>query len=377
MFGKVLGLTLALTFSNSVLGKEVKRMIVVGEKIIENNPWRNDLIKRQYQIAIDQALLEHKTKHPNSKLQIVASFDEGPAEGFSLAEKLGAIGVAGYLYSSEAFEASQIAQNKKIPYLSPVSPLNSIRSDYSYSLAASHQDLTKTFSKLSQRLNLPSIIAAPETQLANFEYSRVYKEAFNVVGNYQGITSQVWEGLTKDLPKLCAKGPINLLFAGFAFEQMDLAKTISSSPFAEKINMVAHAQWGYSIRLLEDSLPAQIPNLYVVTDCFDPSILVAQGLSSKGSEVEIFQKLKAIIEKEPNVKGHSIDEPIIYSLKDMISIALDAGERSQNRDDFNRIYSSIEYRGACGTYKVKDKKSERNVYLGKWEEKKLKPIATL
>jgi len=374
---KVLGFTLALIFSNSVLGKEVKKMIVVGERVIENNPWRNDLIKRQYQIAIDQALLEHKAKHPNSKLQIVTSFDEGPANGFSLAEKLGALGVAGYLYSSEAFEASQIAQNKKIPYLSPVSPLNSIRNDFSYSLAASHQDLTRSFTKLNQRLNLPSVIAAPETQLPNFEYSRVYKEAFNVVGNYQGKTSLVWDGLTKDLPKLTATGPINLLFAGFAFEQMDLAQTISSSSFAEKINMVAHAQWGYSIRLLEDSLPNSVPNFYVVTDCFNPSVLAEQGFGSNDLEMERFKKLKAVIEKEPVLKGQSICEPIIFSLKDMISIALEAGERSQNREDFNRVYSSVDYRGACGNYKVRDKKSERNVYLGKWEGKKLKPIATL
>jgi hypothetical protein len=238
--------------------------------------------------------------------------------------------------------------------------------------------LTKSFAKLSQRLEkLPSIIAAPETQLPNFEYSRVFKESFHVVDNYQGKTSQVWERLTKDLPRLTAKGPINLLFAGFAFEQMDLAQTISSSPFADKINMIAHAQWGYSTHILEDSFQGRSLNLYVVTDCFDPSILAGQGLGSKGSEVEHFKKLKAIIEKEPNVKGHTIDEPIIYSLKDMISIALDAGERSQNREDFNKVYSSIDYRGACGTYKVRDKKSERTVYLGKWEGKKLKPIATL
>ena len=173
MFKQIIGI---MIMSFSLFAMLEAKSIVVGEKIITNNPWRNELIKKEYDLAIEQALKEHKVKYSKSTVTITRSFDDGPIQGFSVAEKSGALGVAGYLYSSDAFEASELAKNKKIPYLSPVSPLTTIRNDFAFSLAASHEDLKESFGKLSKKLSYPSVIILPETFLTNFEYKRIIRD---------------------------------------------------------------------------------------------------------------------------------------------------------------------------------------------------------
>ncbi len=377
MFRKMLTAVLFTTASSQINANDVERTIVIGERIIELNPWRNDLIKKQYRVAIQLALEEHRLKKPNSTVKLIESFDSQPSDGFDLAQTAGALGVVGYLYSADSFEASQIALAKKIPYLAPTSPLNAIKNEYAYSMAATHEDLKKTFQKVSKRFDSPSIVVVPDASLTNFEYARIYQEAFNVVKTYRGTTAQIWLDLKKDLPTLTLKNNLNILFSGYAFEQTDLIHLIESVPSANKVNMIAHPQWNYCSGFLSHSLTKKARNLYIVSDYFDTAKLDSHGFSISTEERDSFKRLKNRISKEPKIKGNSIDEPIVYVLKDMISIALDAAEKSQSREEFSKAYSSLSYRGASGTYHVKDKKSERRIYLGKWEGQFVKPLMAL
>ncbi|MBI2603195.1 MAG: hypothetical protein HYW48_09070 [Deltaproteobacteria bacterium] len=363
--------------SHLAFAKEGHKVIVVGEKVIETNPWRNDRIKRQYTFAAKQALQEHHQQNPKSSVELVMSFDNGPSEGFGLAEKRDGLGVIGYLYSTESFEASQIAMSKRIPYLSPVSPLISVRNDYSYSLASSHDDLNRGFSVLQKEFDRPSFVVMPQTFLTNFEYARIYEETFDVVATFRGSTDHIWEKLEDHLRSFSKKGMVNVLLAGFLFEQMDLVQLLSQSPFAEKVNLIAHAQWNYCPSLLSSSLAGKQPRLYVVSDYFDPPMLAAHGLPEEKEIINRFANLKLALGREPELQGQSLDEPVVYVLKDMISIALDVAERSGNREEFNTNYSTLTFRGAAAVYRVNDKKTKKRIYLGKWEGNAIKPLTEL
>ncbi len=368
---------MAILFSNPAVSKNHEKTIVIGERIIDKNPWRNDLVKKQYEVALSQALKEHKLRHPGSTVKLVQSFDNGPTDGFALAEKVGALGVAGYLYSPESLEASQLAQAKKIPYLAPASPLNSISNDFAYSLAASHNDLKRSLSTLRKRFDHPSIVLVPETFLTNLEYARIYEQTFNVIKTYRGTTSQIWQELSGTLPTLTEKEEVNILFAGFAFEQLELVQLVSSKAYANKVNLIGHVQWNYCEPQLEAHLSTSVNNFYVFSDYFNPEKLAAFGFPVSVETVNAFKELRNVVNNEPAVKGNSIDEPIIYVLKDMIAIALNAAEISQNRDEFNKKYSSQNYVGTASSYHIVAKKPERKVYLGKWDGKSIQPLTTL
>lgn len=366
-----------LMTSDLALTQSLEKQLVIAERIIDKNPWRNELIKKQYAVAMAFAMKEHKLKYPKSTVKLIESFDNGPSDGFALAGKTEAFGVAGYLYSTEAFEASQLALTKKIPYLTPSSPLNAIKNDYAYSLAASHSDLSQSFAKLRQKFNHSSILISSENYLTNFEYSRIYQQNFNVVKTYKGVTAQVWKELAADLPNLVKNSDINILFTGFAFEQMDLIQLINSGSYKHKIHFIGHSQWGYSHKILEASLPETVQNLFVVTDYFDSQKLSENGYSLAKETIEGFKTFNLEVIKEPKIKGQDINEPIIFVLKDMISIVLEAAEKSTSRAEFNKNYSTLSYNGSAAEYRINNKTSARKVYQGTWENKTMKPLGTL
>lgn len=371
-------LLMSLMISNLASSKENEKIIVLGERIIDKNPWRNDLVKRQYEVALAQAIKEHKLKNPKSTVQVITSFDNGPIDGFSLAERSGALGVAGYLYSSESLEASQLAQSKKIPYLAPVSPLDSIKNDFAYSLATPHEELKKILTGLRKQFNHPSLVLVPETFLTNLEYARIYEQSFNVVKTYRGTTAQIWQDLNEKLSALTKIEEVNVLFAGFGFEQLELVQLISSKSYPRQVNLFGHAQWNYCKPQLAAHLSKNVNNFYVFSDYFNPETLASySGFAVEPETIKDFKELKVIVKNEPAVKGINIDEPIIYVLKDMISIALAAAEKSQNRKEFNKNYSNHDHIGSVSSYHIVGKKSERKVYLGKWDGKLMKPVTTL
>lgn len=363
--------------SEKALSEDVEKILVVGEKLIEKNPWRNNLIKKQYELVVSFAMNEHRQNSPTSKIKILESYDNGPSDGFDKADKNKALGVLGYLYSTEAFEGSKIAESKKIPFITPVSPLNSVLNDFTYSLGVSHGELVRNFAKLKERFNSPSIVIASKNFLPNFEYTKVYQEAFNVVKTYNGTSSEIWNDLNQDLPKFVEKSEINVLFAGFAFEQIELVQLIRSRPYADKVRFISHSQWNFCPRLLSVSLNEKMDQFFVVSDYFNTKDLKENGFTVHDDSVKKFENLKKFLEKEPIVQGHVIDEPVVYVLYDMISMALRVAEESASKEEFNKKMSNVTYHGAAGTYQVENRKSQRKVYMGTWDGKNIKPLITL
>ncbi len=357
-------------------GMAQEKSIVLGERIIKNNPWRNELIQRQYKVALAEAWREHLEQFPGSKIKVQQSFDEGPNEGFTLADQTGALGVMGYLYSTEAFEASRIAEERRIPYLSPVSPINSVKNPYSFSMASSMSQLVRAMKELQNRdeFRNPSIVLLPETFLPNFEYETTFRKAFDVIETFRGTTVKIWNSLQGKLADLTLDGDLNILFAGFAFEQMDLVKLIGSTPYTKKIKMIGHAQWNYCPKLLAAVRSADVSNFYVISDYFNVSDLPADSFPVSQESLKKHLHFREILESEPPVEGQSIEEPVVYVLKDMISMGLKAAETSKDRTDFNKVYSTQKFQGSAGTFQIKDKVSDRPIYLGKWGGKKFDPI---
>ena len=355
--------------SSLAAAQPASKTIVVGEKIVKENPWRNGLIKKQYAVAIEQALTEHRAKNPRSTIRIIESFDENSIQGFALAEREHALGVLGYLYSTESFEASQIAASKKIPYLTPVSPLVSINNEYAYSLAASHDELKASFKALSKKIGARSIVIMPETFLPNFEYERLFREAFHVVETFRGSTAQVWPKIKEGLATLTKNGSINILFAGFAFEHVDLVKLLGESSFAGKVNLIGHSQWVYNEVFLQGMMPTEIQNFLAVSDYMDLARSVPKELSPSPQSITSHTAFKAALKNAQTTEDQTLDEPIVYVLKDMITLALIAAEKSSTRDDFNKHYSTCELAGASGDIKINNKKSYRKVYLERWKNK--------
>ncbi|MFK7826803.1 MAG: hypothetical protein AB8G05_21855 [Oligoflexales bacterium] len=165
-----------------------EKFLIVGERLVKNDPWRNDLVKLQYEIAMEEAKRDHLKAFPKSEFKLIASFDRGPAGGFDLAAREKAYGVVGYYYSSDAFEASRLALHRKIPFLTAVSPIDAVRNQYSFSLASSHSLIEKKLKTLAQLEDLdnPTIVLTLPTSLANFEYAKIYDHAFNVVETFKG-----------------------------------------------------------------------------------------------------------------------------------------------------------------------------------------------
>jgi hypothetical protein len=353
--------------SSLAAAEPASKAIIVGEKIVKENPWRNGLIKKQYAIAVEQALKEHRAKHPKSKLRVIESFDEGSIQGFALAEREQALGVVGYLYSTEAFEASQIAASKKIPFLTPVSPLASVKNEFSYSMAASHDELKASFKALAKKLGPRSIVIMPETFLPNFEYERLYQEVFEVLETHRGSSVQVWPKIKDSLPILTRDGSVNILFAGLAFEQADLLKLLCESAFAGKVNLIGHSQWVYNEVFLRGTIPAEVNNFLAVSDYIDLAKPAAKKMVASRQSIAAHSEFKATLKKAQSSEDQTLDEPIVYLLKDMISIALAAAEKSTTREEYNRHYSNCDISGTSGHLKIKSKKPNRKVYLERWK----------
>ena len=356
-----------------------QKAIIIGERIIEQNPWRNDLIRREYEIAIEYALKEHKKQFPQSQVKIVTSFDKGPGDGFKLAKDNNALGVVGYLYSTEAGEAAAYSSKLKIPYLSPVSPLASVRTSHSFSMATSHNQMAEKLRKLAKEPDFgnPSIVVLPETQLSNFEYAKAYQSAFNVVETVKGHSDDIWTKLESSLKQLTVKSPVNVLMAGFAYEQMDLAERLSSGPLAQKIRIIAPPQWNYCPRLLGTTLSSKHLNLYIVSDYYNVSELPDIKVSVAKPSLDAFHGLSEVLSKEAKIKGHDPNEPIVYVLMDMIRYALQLAEKARDRVEFNHLMGNGSHHGASGNYQFNDKISKRKVYLGKWDRTKTRPIKEL
>jgi hypothetical protein len=376
MYGfKKITLAVSLIMTTAIASAKAE-YLVVGEKIISNNPWRNGLIKGQYRLASAEALSAHKKKYPKSSLELLESFDDGPSEGFALAKKQDALGVVGYLYSMDAFEASQVALKLKIPYLSPVSPLNSIKNPFAFSMANSHASSLNKMRELAKTKEFgnPSIVLMPESFLPNYEYEKIFREAFDVKATLKGKSSETWEKLEENLSKVPKSQITNILFAGFAFEQMEIAARLSTGAFADQIRIIAHSQWNYCPQILAASLAKNAKNIFVITDYFDVPVLSEINEKPSGVSLEAYHRLNKNLASAPKINGHSPEEPIVYVLRDMIAYALEVAENSKNRDDFGLKYGSGQYEGASGTYKFKDRVSTRKVYLGKWDSNRIKPI---
>ncbi|MFK7824494.1 MAG: hypothetical protein AB8G05_10065 [Oligoflexales bacterium] len=376
MYGiKKITLAVSLIMMTAIASAKTK-YLVVGEKIISNNPWRNELIKGQYRFAVSEAMQAHKKKYPKSSLQLLESFDDGPNEGFELAEKRDALGVVGYLYSMDAFEASQVALKRKIPYLSPVSPLDSLKNSFAYSMANSHTQLLQKYKEIAQtkEFSNPSIVLLPETFLPNYEYEKLYRKAFKVTDTLKGNSSELWQKLEDQLKKSPENQIINVLFAGFAFEQMELAAMLSTGSYADRIKIIAHSQWYYCHKILGENFTKNSKNIYVVTDYFDVPVLPQIKEEPPTFSLAAYDSLNKILTSAPKIKGNSPEEPIVYVLRDMIAYALEVAENSKDRVEFGYKYGSGQYEGASGFYEFKDKVSTRKVYLGKWDNDRIKPI---
>ncbi|MFK7823623.1 MAG: ABC transporter substrate-binding protein [Oligoflexales bacterium] len=342
--------------------------LVLGERLVPNNPWRNQVIKMQYEIAIAHALKSHKRTFPNSKINLLTSFDTGPAQGFKIAEKEKALAVVGYLYSMEANEAAQLAEKYRIPYITPVSPLQSIRNDYAFSMMNSFDILSEKMKLLAKQKDFvnPSILITPKTYLANYEYDRIFREAFNVV---ETISEQkdVSKKIENKIKNLNGYDKINILLSGFAFEQVDLVKSLTQGKIADKINILVHSQWTYCLDILSATINDDAKNFYFISDHFE----------SLGNSVKLRLELSQILDKESALTGEDLNQPIVYVLRDMIAYILMLAESSKDRNEFLRKARSGKTVGVSGVYSFTDGKPEREVFLGKWVKGKIIPIRRL
>lgn len=338
------------------------KVLIAAEHIVPGNPWRTKFVQRQYEIALEWAMQEHLKKCPKSQVEIRFSFDEGPHQSFARAGKEDAFGVIGYLYSSDAIEAAHVAQKKEISYVSPVSPLKGLRNDFSHSLAANHDDLEKALESLKKDFNHPSVVLAPRTALTNFEFNRIFQEAFQVVASLRGQAIKMWGKLEDLLKEHTKKGKVNILLGGYAFEQMDLVVFLNKTPFRDKINFIANPQWNYNPTSLGLNLPSDVDNFYLFSDYFEPDLLTPD------SPYKLFSGKVA---KEPKIDGRSINEPIVYALTDMFSIALEHAELSESKEEYAKNMKNYQHQGLLGSYNISAHHSTRKVYLGKWTGKKI------
>ncbi|MFK7827873.1 MAG: hypothetical protein AB8G05_27240 [Oligoflexales bacterium] len=352
--------------------------IVVGERLIPNNPWRNQVIKKQYEIAIKDALRTHKNNFPESKIKIVPSFDNGPAEGFKLAKNENAYGVFGYLYSMEANEAAQIAEKFRLPFITPVSPLLSVRNSYAFSMMNSFDALAekmKLIAKVDEFAN-PSIIVSPKTYLANYEYHRVFKESFDVIDTISDL-KDVIKNIEKTVMAYKGKGKVNILLSGFAFELVDLVKNLTQGKIAEKINIIAHSQWTYCPDILSAIINADARNFYFISDHFEAHKDSSSRLPFLSGAMKQRSEFSQLLEKESVLTGEDLNQPIVYVLRDMIAYVLKVAESSKDRNDFLRKSRFGATIGVSGKYSFHDGISEREVFLGKWIKGKIKPVRQL
>ena len=362
MLRKLCGVIFIMISFSSQSKPSSNKVLIAGEHIIPGNPWRTEFVQRQYKIAYEWAMQEHLKKHPKSEVEVRFSFDEGPHQSFDKAKKEGAFGVIGYLYSSDAIEAANVAQKKQIPFLSPVSPLKGLRNDFSHSLAANHDDLEKALESLKKDFNHPSVVLAPRTALTNFEFNRIFEEVFDVLASLRGQAIKMWEKLEIFLEEHTQNGKVNILLGGYAFEQMDLVVFLNKTPFRDKVNFIANPQWNYNPTSLGLNLTQDMDNFYLFSDYFEPEDLASDSP---------YRLLSEKVAKEPMIDGRSINEPIVYALTDMFSIALEQAEHAESRADYGKRMASYQHQGVLGNYDIKDHYSTRKVYLGKWTGKKI------
>lgn len=353
------------------------KSIVVGERIIKKNPWRNGLIKRQYALAIQSALAEHRKRFPKSNVQIIQSIKTGEIQAFEAAKKSSSLGVVGYLYSTDSMEAAAMAKADHIFYIAPVTPLAQVNTEYSMTLATVHDGYLGKYESVKNLFPYRTIIVSTPTSMVNFEYANLCSKVFNVTETLSGSNAEIIKQLQGLLDGLKPQEKINLFFAGYSFEQIEILALLQKHAKFNQINMIGNGQWTYSPHIMREKLSPSVSNLYVVSDYFDQDEIIKFGDLGALQNKAKFESLKGLVGKKPIVKGHYLDEPILYVLKDMISIALLAAEKSSNRREFIHHMKNQKYEGASGTYHIRSGIPEKKVYLGKWNNSKMIPIKSL
>ena len=373
MYRTTVAILVGILLGNFSYGKT----IVIGEQIIEANPWRNGLIRKQIEIAAGTAMENHRKEFPKSDVSIIKAFDASTEKGFLQAKAEEALAVIGYVYSSEATEAAQLANKYKIPYLSPVSPMASIRGEYSASLANCHGQLRDRLKRMDGAQE-PSIVVVPTTHLTNLEYAKIYQESFNVVATFEGSAEEIWSGLVAKIASLRQVSRINVLFAGYSMEQAELLPRLSRLPEAKRLRFFGHDQWYFSPKAYRVGDFDRVENFFVLSGAFDPFDLRSAGLLTGDSyRFDEREYLRKKLEAAPDHQGYDIHEPVVYALYDLMRSSLRLAERSGSSEEFNHWRKNFSFSGVSGSYQFEGGTLHRKVYLGKWNGRKLLPIRAL
>ena len=313
---------LLLSFSET--GKSLAPMLspkflIVGEKIIPSNPFRSSVIGYQLDFVIEQ--IGHDCP---GDYQITKVLSEHVEDGFKKAAEAAAELVTGYVYSDEAMEAATIAKNRKITYLSPVSPLDSLNGAHSKTLAAPHSQLAKAFSKIAKDFRYPKILLKTNTNLINLGYSELMGRAF-VIDKMVNDRNDGTEAIAiTDFIKEFALNKVLVIFSGYAFEQLDTIRLLAQDD-RDKIVFLAHPQWVYGTQTVRKNLQDIDVQLYAVTDFIDHTVLAEGDLGFNPLAKAKALKLKKAIAKKlaPKMQAHELDEPVVYALYDMLAIAVE------------------------------------------------------
>ena len=370
---KIMFISSFVSITLTAKDKPMKKFIVVGEKLIKGDIWQNQFVQSEYEEITAIALNEHRKKYPKSNVEIEFSFDEqNVILGFEKAEKLGAFGVIGYKRSPQAMEASVISQKMKIPFLTAVSPLNAVRTTHSICLSASHSRLAEGFKLARKRFDYPSITVLDEAQLTSLEYERIFKEAFDVKASFLGATAEILDKIKDKINEI--KAPkINIFMSGYGLSQMDVVNHLAAT-FGDKLNFIVHSQWSFCEMLLAEGLKPHVKNLYAISDYANPVGFAGTGIGLSQEVSANNSRLKDLLSK---VESKGIDEPVIYVMRDMLHISLEAAEASATREEYLKKIRNVEFKGYSDDHMIIEGTVRKRVFLLKWHGKGFKPVEVL
>lgn len=342
-------------------------MLIIADKMIENNPHRSSFLKEIYlnasNIAIKHIREDFGYDDIDTKIilrsgSVAKIFDE-------IKNAKNVIALTGFKSTPYSLVAGKFAVEHKIPYISALSPVHDPNTfKYVKPLAYSYYDAVEKINQLSNEYDVCLAIYLRKSTIAN-KYLIGLSSKFTKISFFEEVP---YGEIEKNLSK---KKKILLFFPGYPYEQgINIAKNIRSKGY--EFSVIGSSPWSYSHNIIKNSFEGKPLgfSLYTISEFYERS---RKKLLDKNDTSTIKYKrfedaYKKNTGKDPEITAYSIYDSIYLSLMVI------GRKQVESRESFLDQFSKFFYEGASGKIEAKNGNIVRDGFLLQWKDSTFEPI---